>query len=395
MPEFLALLETIRAEDASVQRLFGGEGRPAGRSRRDEDPRYMSRLAETARFMADVTQGRRPAYQLREALTTSDFPNLFGDIIDRQLLANYRETPATWTNYAKRGTVPDFRTVKRFEVNNAEAVLAQVDQGGAYPESKLTDNAYEYSVQKYGRTIPFAWEAMVDDDLQALQDIPARFGKAARRSEEKFATQLFVDANGPHASLYTTANKNQVVTANGSLDANPALSIRGLQDAMTVLLSQKDSDGEPITIDAVELVVPPALEVTAQNILNATELWLNEAGGSTNQQVHTVNWMRQRVHLNVNYYIPIVASSANGNTSWFLFANPNGQRPAIEVGFLRGHGEPEVFMKQPNMVHVGGGAGTFQDGDFETDTLSYKVRHVFGGTQENPKMTVASNGSGS
>jgi hypothetical protein len=35
------------------------------------------------------------------------------------------------------------------------------------------------------------------------------------------------------------------------------------------------------------------------------------------------------------------------------------------------------------------------DGDFDTDTVEYKVRHVMGGTLMDPKAAVASNGSGS
>lgn len=386
MPEFLEVIETIRAEEASVQRLFGGEGRSVRSGQRS--PEYAAKLAEAARFLADIYDGRRPAYQLREAMTTSDFPLLFGDILDRQLLANYREAPATYRNYTRVATVPDFRTVKRFAIDGSEAVLTKVEQQAEYPESNLSETKYEYSVAKYGRRVPFAWEAIINDDLDALKDIPARLGRAARRTEEKFVTQLFVDTSGPHASFYTTGNKNKVT-------GNPVLSIAALQTAFQTLAAQTDADGEPILIDAVELVVPPALEVTALNILNAIQLEIVEAGGTSNQKVIAANWMRNRLRLNVNPYIPIVASTANGNTSWFLFASPSNGRPALEIGFLRGHTEPEIFIKEPNARRVGAGVADPMAGDFDTDSIQYKVRHVLGGTRIDPKMTVASNGSGS
>ncbi len=389
--EFLDLLESIRAEDASVQKLFGGEGHGVRTSGRG--PEYKIRLAEAAKFMADVMQGKKPAYLLREAMGTGDFPLLFGDIIDRQLLANYRETPQSYRNYCNISTVRDFRTVNRFAISGAEAVLDKVPEGKEYTQRSLDEARYQYNVQKYGNTIGFSWEQMINDDLQAFQDIPQRFGRAARRSEEKFATQLFIDANGPHASLYTAGNKNIINVANGASANNPALSISGLQDGFKVLANMVDSDGEPIVIDAVELVVPPALEVTALNILNATELWLTTDGGDANRQVHVANWLRNRLRLSVNMYIPLVATAANGNTSWFLFANPNNGRPALEIGFLRGHTEPEIFMKDPDARRVGGGDSPAQDGDFDTDSIMYKVRHVFGGGQMDPKMTVASKGT--
>lgn len=385
--EFLQTLETIRAEEASVQRLFGGDGQAVRRHARRGSPRYMSALVEAAALVADVYDGRRPVHYLREALTTSDFPQLFGDILDRQLLANYQAAPNTWQNYCKRGTVRDFRTVKRFRVDGAEAVLDIVAEQAPYPERAVTDAEYSYAVAKRGARIPFSFEAMVNDDLDALKDIPQRFGKAARRSEEKFATELFVDTTGPHATMYSVGNAN-IVTG------NPALSVAGLQTAFTVLGNMRDSDDEPIAIEAVELVVPPALEVTAQNILNATEIWATTAGGATNQEMHFANWMRSRMRLSVNPYIPIVASASNGATSWFLFASPSNGRPALEMGFLRGYEEPQVFMKAGDVISVGGGAVDPMAGDFANDSINYKVRHIFGGTRLDPKMSVASNGSG-
>lgn len=398
------LMETMSARDAEVGRLFGGsrDGTSMRKFRNRRDPRAQQRyersFTEALRLVADVYDGRRPMYHLTEALGTADFPLLFGDIIDRQLLANYRETPATYRNYCKISTVPDFRTVKRFAINGGEGLLTQVLQQSEYPEVKLSDAAFSYNVNKYGKKIPFDWETMINDDLDALKDTPARFGRSARRTEEQFATSLFVDTSGPAAAFYNTANKNRVHTENGATSNNPVLSIQALQDAIGVLDQMVDLDGQPIIIDAVELVVPPALRIIASNILNSTELWVNLNSTSTTpsqQQLHTQNWVKGMLRLNINYYLPQVASSANGKTQWFLFANPGLSRPAVEVGFLRGHEAPEIFVKMPNAMLVGGGQGSPMDGDFETDSIQYKIRHVFGGTLIDPRATVASNGSGS
>lgn len=384
--EMLELLETIRSEEASTKRLFGNEGVGARHMKRGQ--RYSQRLSEAAKFLADVYSGKRPAYMLREVMTTSDFPYLFGDILDRVLLATYREWPQTWQNYCNRSIVQDFRQVKRFGVYGADTVFDQVDENEPYPSASMSeDTPFTYYVYKHGRVLPFSWETMINDDLGAFQDVPERFGRAARRSEEKFVTELFVDSTGPHASMYTGGNAN-IVTS------NPVLSTAALQTAMTVLGAQVDQEGEPIVIETVELVVPPALEVTALNILNALTLELAEGGGTSNQKLIAQNWMKSRMRLNVNPYIPIVASSSNGTTSWFLFANPSNGRPALEMGLLRGHEEPEIFIKAPNAVPVGGGAEDPMNGDFDTDSVQYKVRHVYGGARMDPKMSVASNGSG-
>lgn len=391
-------LETIRAEEASVQSLFGGDGSRV-RDRR-KTPEYLRQLSEAARFVAEVGEGHRPVYHLREAMTTSDFPLLFADILDRQLLASYRETQPVWQAYCHRSTVPDFRSVKRFAVDGAEGVLDEVHEREEYPEKALSETADTYSVKKYGRRLDLSWEMMINDDLQAFTSgkMAARLARAARRSEQKFATTLYVDANGPHASLYTAGYANIVNATNAGSPftaVNPALSIAALQQAMVVMAKMVDADGEPIVVDMVTLVVPPALEITAQNILNALQLNVVESGGTTNQTIWAQNWMRGRVTLVVDPYIPIVASTANGGTSWFLFANPDTSRPAIEIGFLRGNEEPALYERAPNARRVAGGD---VPESFEEDSIAYRVRHVFGGTRltttGGAKATVASNGSG-
>jgi hypothetical protein len=401
---FLETVERLSADDASVARLFGSEGRGLRKVGRSSE--QIARLAEAARFLAEVRDGVRPAYHLQEAMTTSDFPLMFGQIIDRLLLANYTAIPQTYRNYVKISTVTDFRQVYRFAMNGAQGVLSTVKELTEYPAASLTEARYAYAVNKYGKVIPLSWETIVNDQLGAFDDLPARLAISARNTEEKFATTLFVDASGPHASLYTSGNKNIINTSNGAATNNPPLSIAALQDAMTVLSKMVDSDGNPIVITATRLVVPPALKVTAKNILNALQIWITSAaagGVPANttasptglQQLISQNWMQNEVALDVNAFIPVVASSANGNTSWFLFADVASGRPALEMGFLRGHESPEIFMKDPNSIRVGGGAVGPMDGDFDTDSVQYKVRHVLGGTQIDAKATIASNGSGS
>lgn len=386
--EFLQLMETIRSEEASRERLFSEDGLITPRAIRAR-ANYNALLHEALSVMKAARGSRWGMLRFEEAMTTGDFPLLMGDVLDRQVLGTYMETPQTWQNYCRRSTVRDFRTVERNAIDGGEGVLPSVGQLGPYPPQVLGETQYTYSVAKYGRTLNWSWESFINDDLDALgSSSPARLARAARRTEEKLATQLFVDANGPHASFYTSGNAN-IVTS------NPVFSITALQTAFKVLAAMRDADGEPILVDMAELVVPPALEVTANNILNATLIRSTATqGGASNNEIEVVNWMRSRVRLSVNPYIPIVASSANGDTSWFLFASPSVGRPALEMGFLRGHEAPALFQRTSNQQRIGGAVSPM-DGSFEDDSTAFKVRHVVGGGRMAPKATVASNGSGS
>lgn len=380
----LETIETYREAEASVRRLFGGEGRRiAGGSIERE-----RRVAELLEIVAEAQSGSlRAQYVLRETMTTDDFPLLFGDVMARQLVAGWQEAPVTYPAYVSVTEVPDFRPVSRFAIDGAEGVLEDVAEQGEYPEAALTEARDQFSVGKKGRRIPLSWETIVNDDLGAFRNIPTRLGRAARRTEERFATELFVDASGPHASLYTVGNAN-IVTG------NPPLSESALVTAMGVLSAMRDEDGEPIVITSRVLVVPPALEFTARKLLEATELRI--ADGSNTLVVP--NWLRGTTQLVINHYIPVIATS-NGDTSWFLFAGADGSsRTALTMAFLRGYREPQIFVKEPNARRVGGGSDPL-DGDFDTDSVEYKVRHVMGGTRllqtGGFRATVASIGDGS
>ena len=389
--------------------------------------RYEQRMMEMARLTVRAFTGsKRDLLNFQEAMSIGDFPNLFGDVIDRSVLSNYLETPYTYEMFCKVAEVNDFRPVKRFRVDGGTGLLGGVDgsgnlipleMGANYPEDNLTVPApYTYQLFKRGKRMPFFWETFVNDDLNAIKDTPARFGRGARREEEYFATKLFAN-NG---TFYSAGNKNIVNAANagGTFTANnPPPSITALQQAIVVMMNQLDTTGQPISVEAVTLVCPPSQKAIWNNVLNTDYVWMADQGGTIitpnansaviQQMLHAQNWARNIVRLAVNYYLPIV-DSTHGTTGWYLFANPESGRPAIEIGKLRGHLMPELFMKLPNSVAIGEGsmgpgAGVYpgtananpMEGDFDTDAIHYKIRTVKGGTLVDPIMSVYSNGSGS
>lgn len=381
------VLESIRAEDLGSRSLFGSDDgiRIRGMQR---SPQYARALTEAATLVGGVLEGKVPTWRLQEAMTVSDFPILMGDILDRSLMARYQVIEPSYSQYVKLGKVRDFRPAKRKSLLGGRGLLQPVAELAPYESRAYNEGEYSIQVKKLGARMDLSWEDLINDDLDALRDAPNDLALSARLTEEYEVTQLFVDANGPHATFFAGGNAN-IVTG------NPALSVPGLQTAMQVLAAQKDSDGNPINISAAVLVVPPALEITARNILNALQIELTEAGGTSNQKLIAQNWMKNAVRLVVNYQIPRIAKTANGNTSWFLFQDPNVGRPALEMAFLRGHETPALFMKSPNARRVGGGQVNPLEGDFDNDAIAYKVRHILGGARMDPKSAVASNGSGS
>lgn len=390
--------------DFEVLSENGLEGFDLRRSRARE-----ASVASASALWADLRGGKVPSYLLQEALaprtpaivraiaanypgiirmaesmTTSDFPNLTGDVLDRMLLGKFREFPSPWRRFMKvTNTLRDFRSVDRFAVDGLEGPWAAVAEGAEFEYGSLAETAYTYAPKKYARGAKLSFEALMNDDLGAFEDIPDRLGRGGARTIARFATGLYVDSSGPHASLYTATN---------TVTGNPVLSITSLGAAWNLLMGQVDADGEPIMLESLILVVPPALELTARNIVNATQINMTNTGGISGQEMVVNNWMGSRFSVEVDPYIPIIATS-NGNTSWFLFGSPGMGRPALEVGFIRGFEQPQLFQKAANTARLGGGIDPTV-GDWATMATEYKAVVGFGGTRLSPLSTVASEGDG-
>lgn len=378
---------------------------------RQRGVRRQAQVASAVMLWADLMSGRVPSYFLQEALaprtlavaraiegnypgifresmTLSDFPLLTGDVLDRMMLARYREFPSPWRSFMRvTQNLRDFRTVRRVAVDGLEGTWQALAEDDELEYAALSETGYTYAPRKYAKGTKISFEALMNDDLDAFATAPDRLGRGGARTVAKFATQLYVGASGPHATLYSVGNAN-IVTS------NPVLSVAALNTAFTILSTKTDADGEPIYIEEAILVVPPALRVTANNIMNQIHVDLTTVGGASGQTMRVGNWIVGNLQLVVDPYIPIVASTANGATSWFLFASPATGRPAVEIGFLTGFGEPQLYQKMSNTIRIGGGVDDMA-GDFATMSQEYKGVIAFGGTRLDPKATVASNGSGS
>lgn len=360
------------------------------------DPHYKARLHRFLKMLKQVQEGKIRSHQLQEVLTTSDFPVLFGDVLDRRLLAQYQAATTSWQSYAARGTVPDFRASRIIAIDGLQTpfqpTYTQAEQDEVKYDNNVTESDYTTSVQVYAKAYALSWRMFINRALNFITRFPQLLANGARRTEERFVTSLFVGAGGPDATFFSNANKNLVNVANGAASNNPPLSIQGLRDAINVLSSQVDTGGDPIEVTGVTLVVPPLLRLTAQEILQATLMEIVPATTALGTRYPTPNWASD-IRLAVNWYLPIIDATANKHKTWYLFANPEVGRPALEVTFLEGYENPSFWQKAPNTMRMGGGIDPMM-GDFLTMEQHYKAMHIIGGTLLDPKSAVVSNGSG-
>jgi len=295
-------------------------------------------------------------------------------VLDRQVLAAYKGVDPVWKQFVKMGTVPRiFPQVGgyRFAITGGDQVLAEVAEKGEYLASERDEARYAVSVKKYGRQFDISWEAMINDDLGALKDTPERFARAAVRTEHRLVSSIYVGDVVAGTGLYTAGQ--------GNVGALP-LTIGNLETTVEAMAATVDGNGEPIMNRPKYLVVGPAMEFTARQILtSATKMWLTgtaQTALAPSAALPMTNVISQYgLQLVIDPYIPVFAPA--DVLSWFLFADPK-DIAAMECDHLAGHERPEICMKASDKVNVGGGDLSPMTGDFATDNVFYRVRLVFG-----------------
>ncbi len=369
-PDTAAVREAIEGERAYLAAAapggqVAGLGQPAGAVRVEDrrakvaamwdallDPADATTVSLRAAWVETTGDARVSgllrecdAARLREAVASGGLGELLGDSIARRMIADYRQTGIHdhWTRWCAAGTVTDFRTQRRVRWGGYSN-LPTVAESAAY--AALTtpgDEEETYAPGKRGGTESVTLEAIRNDDVMAMQRLPAMLSRAAKRTLSAFASS-FLTAN---AAL---ADGKALFHADHDNLGSAALSKTALAAGRLAMVKQKEPDSDkPLGIGPRSLLVPFDLEETAVDLFRR----------STN---HDRNFV-QSLALDA---IPIPElTDAN---DWYLAADPM-DIPTVEIGFLDGRREPELFVQDSPT------AGSL----FTNDRITWKIRHVYGG----------------
>lgn len=343
---------------------------------------------------------RRGMLDLEEAMVAGDFQHAIFDILDREVMAKYQDIAPVWTQYVSTTTVRDFRPKRMVDLLGGKAALDKVAELDEYPARSISKALYNLSVAKYGGRFALSWEAMINDDLDELRNLPDNLAVAAVDTESRVAASLLTDGNGPNDALFNatawgrTFDQEAGTWSGGSsnlITGNPVLSIDNLYAALSAIGQRKDPDGRPIVVQGYKLVVPAALEFAARKILAVVEI--RDTTG--NQVIISNNYVSGRVQLVVDPWLDVLDKGANAATTWYVLPDPSASRKALFLGKLRGHETPDLRVKSSTGERVGGGAIDPSEGSFDVDDIQYRVRHVVGAVGTDMIATAVSNGSGS
>ena len=374
MPENWVFEETMREAAGYMSNRERGVKFP------EEQLAEVQNIVFNGKYHDQRLAPHRRDFMLKEAMTTSDFPLLFADVLDRQLLATYKAVESAWKPFTKMSTVNKIDVdAKRFSIYGSDQYLERVGEKGEYLASKLDELLYTIQVNKRGRQFDISWETLINDDLGALRDIPERYARAAERTEHRIMSALYTSDVGAHVEGAGGALYSLGINCNIAASADCPLTIANLEHGVQTMNQFTDIGGEPIMATPKYLVVCPALEMTARAILTSAVYQTTTVATVPFPTANVISTVG--LQLIVDKYLPIVnAGAADQDTQWYLFSSPS-DIAALEAAHLSGHENPEIAMKMSDKVSVGGGPISPFDGDFATDNVFYRIRHVFGGAK--------------
>lgn len=286
--------------------------------------RYMNllRVAEECLSGHGVSvRGLSPMEIASRAMhTTSDFPSILANVMNKRLRQAYDQSMPTYRLWARRApNAPDFKTIQVSQLSGAPD-LKLLDEHGEFQVGALSDGKETYSVATYGRVIGITRQAIINDDLRAFDRIPLAFGMAANRLENRLV----------YAQLTSNPTLSDSValfhSSHGNLaGSGGAIAVATLASARAAMRVQKGLQSEILNIAPAFLIVPAALEqvayqYTSANYVPAKAGDVNEfrAGGRT-------------------ALMPVVEAEldANSATAWYLAAEA-GIVDTVEYCYLDG-----------------------------------------------------------
>lgn len=256
---------------------------------------------------------------VREALTGSGaFPGILSNVANKSMAQAYATAPTTYQLWTGKGSNSDFKDATRYRLSEADELEKMTEQG-EFKSSKVTEASVKTSIATYGKSFSITRQAIINDDLGALNQIPAKYGAAARRMINKMVYKIVADNPSiEKAALFHTDHKNI---------GTGILSVKSLGTAKAQMAKQTNVAGkEKLNIQPAFLLVPVELEVDAIQLISSVV--------DPTKANATPNPFANKLSVVADPEIEAIAP-------WYLAAAP-GLCPTIEVTYLNGKEAPTM-----------------------------------------------------
>ncbi|EFE8441353.1 ClpP-like prohead protease/major capsid protein fusion protein, partial [Escherichia coli] len=298
--------------------------------------REWARMSLTERGIGVASYNPMQMVGLALTHSTSDFGNILLDVSNKGLIQGWEESEETFQKWTRKGRLSDFKTAYRVGMGGFGS-LRQVREGAEYKYITTSDRKETIALATYGEIFSITRQAIINDDLNMLVDVPMKMGRAAKATIGDLVYKVLTD--NPKLSdgkaLFHADHKNI---------ATGGISVSGLDAARQMMRLQKEGD-RALNIRPAFMLVPVALETVANQTIKSASV----KGADANAGV--INPIQ-----NFAEVIAEARLDAADPKTWYLAAAQGTD--TIEVAWLDGVDTPYIDQQE----------------GFTTDGIATKIR---------------------
>lgn len=357
-------------------------------------------------FAAAEAGDARAQMRFAESVAHTDLPVQLKPVINGILQKEYEDVETTveqWTTRDTVQTIGEEESVKVYgfnqdniaDLNHGEkflpGTLPRIGNRQSYPQLGLQATDKKKIAYQYGEAFGIDWQTIVNSRgsrVDLVRDAVTEFGIHARQLEDAVPVKLLVTASG-----FNTA---QIGTA-GALSGNPSLDdITAIQEAVEKAQSFK-IDKSPVKFQRFAMLVAPGQKSRVMQALSGSIIRkIQGEPGTAGSGDQALVSFEQKIDLGVQIDVienPWLTAINPSFGKGFLLIPQGGPRPVVARNYLAGYERPSFFVKTSNAVNFSGGSVPYLEGDFDSDAIATKVRHVYGANLHWNQGIVYSDGS--
>ena len=303
-------------------------------------------LARESLRVAGVSHRGNSKEMVGRALTSSDFPNILANLATKSMQIGWTQSQETWPVWCGVGSVSDFKTYYDNALSEHDD-LEEVKDSGEIKYGSFTEKAPEtYKAASYAKKFRVTRVMIINDDMGALTEMPAKRAEAAARKVGDVAYAVLT-ANGVMgdgvAIFHAVSHANDAASGFRS-----APGIANIAEGIRAMGVQKDLRGlRRLNINPQFVIAPKALQ-------GASEVFFTSDKYSDHSTVATDStFASTRSNPYSGKYFTRVYESRLDTTSeavWYL-AGPKGK--TVKVVFLNGVQAPLMEIRQPGFTIEG------------------------------------------
>ena len=264
---------------------------------------------------------------------TAAFPTILDNAINKAYVEGHKTVAVTFDQWTKKGSLKDFKTHDNNYLSGPAGEFLEVPEGGELKHDVFGDvKRPTRKLKTYGRQFTLTRQAFINDDIDLITRVPAKYAASARKTINKQVYEILIKNPAIYdgTPLFSQAHGNLVTTGTGITQASMQAMIMALQ-------SQLDEFGEACIIRPATIIVPSGMAFDIYTLFHSPTI---HTEGNT-QAVNPLYRYANQIQVIEDPTINVLCGGFGNTMPWFLLGSKD-DTDFIEVDYLNGQEIPTI-----------------------------------------------------